>query len=56
MLLKDPGQSDKRRDFYRAEVTVGDDGLLRLRPAPTAITPQISFIEIYRIPRSDSGR
>jgi hypothetical protein len=47
-ILRDPGQSDVRRDAFWATVTVGEDRRLALRPAPTAITPRLSFIQIYR--------
>jgi hypothetical protein len=50
VLLKDPGQSDVRRDAFWATVTVGENRLLALRPAPTAITARIAFLQIYRQP------
>jgi len=48
VILKDPGQSDVRRDAFWAEVEVGADRLLVLKPAPSAITPRVAFIQIYR--------
>ncbi len=48
--LSDPGQSDVRRDSFWTTVTVGEDGRLSLRPAPTAITPRLAFVQIYRAP------
>lgn len=50
VVLKDPGQSDVRRDAFWTSVEVGADRLLKLRPAPTAITPRAAFIQIYRAP------
>ncbi|HEV7298281.1 MAG TPA: hypothetical protein VGN72_02880 [Tepidisphaeraceae bacterium] len=47
-LLKDPGQSDVRRDAYWTTVDVGTDRRLVLKPAPSAITPRVAFIQIYR--------
>jgi parallel beta-helix repeat protein len=46
--LKDPRQSDVRRDAYWATVEVGPDRRLILKPAPLAITPRVAFIQIYR--------
>jgi hypothetical protein len=45
--LTDPRQPDVREDAYWTTVTVGDDRLLTLRPAPSAITPRVQFIQIY---------
>ena len=46
--LQDPGQTDVRLDAFWTTVTVGDDWLLKLRPAPTAITPRVAFLQIYK--------
>ncbi len=48
VLVKDPGQSDVRRDAFWTTVKVGQDRRLTLKPAPTAITPAVTFIQIYR--------
>jgi hypothetical protein len=47
-LLNDPGQSDVRRDAFWTSAEVGRDGLLVLGPAPTAVTPRVAFIQIFR--------
>lgn len=46
--LKDPQQPDVKLDAFWTEVHVGEDRRLRLRPAPTAITPRLMFVQIYR--------
>lgn len=50
VALHDPQQPDVRLDAFWSAVTVGADGLLVLRPAPTAITPRVAFVQIYRTP------
>ncbi len=50
VALHDPLQPDVRLDAFWSTVTVGADGLLVLRPAATAITPRVAFVQIYRAP------
>lgn len=47
--LNDPRQSDLHLDAFWTTVEVGPDRKLTLRPAPTAITPRVNFIEIYEV-------
>jgi hypothetical protein len=47
VVLKDAGQSDVRRDAYWTTVAVGADRRLTIRPGPEAITPKLSFVQIY---------
>ena len=35
-------------------VKVGDDRRLTIRPAPTAITPRLAFVQLYRTPADSS--
>ena len=50
VALHDPLQPDVRLDAFWSTVTVGADGLLILRPAATAITPRVAFVQIFRAP------
>lgn len=49
VLLSDAGRSDARQDAFWTEVVVGKDRLLELRPAGTAITPRVQFLQVYSV-------